>query len=104
MNIEELREKAKSGDCVAQTVLGMCYLDGIGTEIDYGQAYRVLSAAAAQGVPRALFNLARMHAEGSGTPLDLAEAIRLYERAELQGVSGADLLRSNVCPRFGCLR
>ena len=62
MRISELREKAERGNAVAQTVLGVCYLEGIDVEVDDTKALRLclLSAAADQGVPRAKTNLARM--------------------------------------------
>jgi len=81
MNIPDLRERAARGSCVAQTVLGMNYLWGIDTEVDYEEAFRLLSEAAGQGAPRALSNLARMHADGRGIPQNLPEAVRLYGRA-----------------------
>ena|SRR5437879_7243375 len=60
MNISDLRQKAQRGSVVAQTILGTCYLDGIDVEVDHKEAFRLLSAAADQGAPRAKMNLARM--------------------------------------------
>ena len=77
MNIPDLRAKADSGICAAQAILGICYLEGIDTETDYQEAFRLLSAAAAQGASRAVVSLARMHAEGLGIPQNIPEAIRL---------------------------
>jgi TPR repeat protein len=85
MNIPDLRQKAESGSAVAQTVLGTCYLEGIDVEVDHKEAFRLLSAAADQGVPRAMMNLARMCAGGLGTAKNLPEAIRLYEGAAEAG-------------------
>ncbi len=79
MDILDLRQKAESGSCVAQSVLGACYLDGIDVEVDYQEAFRLLSKAASQGASRAVVNLARMHAEGLGIRRDVVEAIRLYQ-------------------------
>jgi uncharacterized protein len=76
---EDLKRKAEAGNCAAQSVLGICYLDGIDTGVDYQEAFRLLSAAADQGAPRAVLNLARMYAEGLGVPKDVAEAVRLYK-------------------------
>jgi len=39
MNIRELRQKAESGSVVAQSMLGICYLDGIEVPIDYREAF-----------------------------------------------------------------
>ena len=85
MNIADLRKKAESGNVVAQTVLGICYLDGIDVAVDYKEAFRLLSAAADQGAPRALGNLARMHAEGLGVPKNVPKAVPLYESAAEAG-------------------
>jgi TPR repeat protein len=81
MDISDLIAKAESGSCVAQTILGVCYLDGIETEVDYKEAFRVLSIADAQGASRAAVNLARMYVEGLGIPQDLSKALILYEKA-----------------------
>jgi TPR repeat protein len=85
MDIPDLRRKADSGNVAAQAILGSCYLDGIDVEINYGEAFRLLSAAAGQGASRAVANLARMYAEGLGIPKNLPEAIRLYEAAAKAG-------------------
>jgi TPR repeat protein len=85
MNITELREKAEHGSVVAQTALGICYLDGVDAEVDYEEAFRLLSAASEKGASRAIANLARMYADGLGTPKNLGEAIRLFELAANKG-------------------
>src|ERR1700722_14953235 len=76
MNIHELRRRADSGSPVDQSVLGLCYLYGVDVEVDYKEAFRLLSLA---GTSRAVANLARMYAEGLGISKDFAEAIRLYK-------------------------
>jgi len=40
MNIPKLSQEAEAGSCVAQSILGTCYLDGIDVEIDYGKAFQ----------------------------------------------------------------
>lgn len=82
MDIAELKRKAAAGSCVAQGTLGVCYLEGIEVEVDYDEAFRLLSAAADQGAPRSIANLADMYAQGLGTPQDIAKAVQLYERVE----------------------
>ena len=76
MNIHELRKGADSGSGVDQSVLGLCYLYGVDVQVDYKEAFRLLSMA---GTSRAVTNLARMYAEGLGIAKDTAEAIRLYK-------------------------
>lgn len=79
MDIRDLRQKAETGSCVAQSVLGSCYLDGIDVEVDYQEAFRLLTEAAKQGASRAVVNWARMHAEGLGIQRDVPKAVELYE-------------------------
>ena len=79
MNIPELKQEAKSGSIVAQSALGVCFLYGRDVEVNYKEAFRLLSAAAERGASRAVVNLARMFAEGLGVPKDLPQAIRYYK-------------------------
>jgi TPR repeat protein len=60
MNIEEKIRRAEGGSCVSQCVLGLCYLNGIDVDVNYGEAFRWLSAATNQGSSRATINLAYM--------------------------------------------
>jgi TPR repeat protein len=76
MNIQKLRRGADSGSRVDQSVLGLCYLYGVDVQVDYQEAFRLLSLA---GTSRAVTNLARMYADGLGISKDMAEAIRLYK-------------------------
>jgi TPR repeat protein len=66
MDISKLRQEADAGSVVAQSVLGICYLDGYDVEVNYKKALRLLTAAATRGAPRAKANLARMYVEGLG--------------------------------------
>jgi len=85
MNISDLRQKADSGNVAAQAILGNCYLEGDGVEVNYREAFRLLSAAASQRAPRAISGLARMYAEGLGTSKDPTQALSLYESAAKSG-------------------
>jgi TPR repeat protein len=76
MNIHELRRGADSGSRVDQSVLSLCYLYRVDVQVDYREAFRLLSLA---GTSRAVANLGRMYAEGLGIAKDMAEAIRLYK-------------------------
>ena len=79
VSINELRRKAEAGSCVAQSILGLSYLYGHDVPIDYKEAFKFLSAAAAQGASRAALNLGHMHAKGLGIAKNVPEAIRLFE-------------------------
>jgi hypothetical protein len=78
LNIAEIRQKAEAGSCVHQCVLGLCYLYGTDVDLDYKEAFRWLSAAAAQGASRAVLNLGYMYAQGLGIPQNVPEAVRLF--------------------------
>ncbi len=78
MNITEMRQKAEAGSCVNQCVRGICYLHGNDVERDYEEAFRWLSAAAAQGASRAVLNLGHMYAQGPGMAQNVPEAVRLF--------------------------
>ena len=78
-DMADLRRKANAGSPVAQTVLGICFLEGTDVEVNYQEAFRLLSAAAKQGTSRSVVNLARMYEEGLGVERDMSEAIRLYK-------------------------
>lgn len=85
MDRDALRREAEEGSCVAQAIMGLSYLYGVGMEIDHEQARRWLLAATEQGSSRAALNLADMHADALGGRQDLAEAQRLYEYAAERG-------------------
>jgi uncharacterized protein len=78
-DIEEMRRKAESGSCPSQCMLGLCYLRGIDVEVNYQEAFRLLSAAAEQRSSRAVLNLGRMYAQGLGIQQNVPEAIRHFE-------------------------
>lgn len=78
LDINEMRRKAEAGSCVAQGALGLCYLYGVDVDIDYKEAFRLLSAAANQGASRPTLHLGYMHQEGLGVPVNVPEAIKLF--------------------------
>jgi hypothetical protein len=99
MKIADLRSEAAKGNVVAQSILGICYMDGIDVEVDYQEAFRLLSAAADQGARRAVANLARIYDEGLGTQKNIPEAIRLYERAAKGGEFFAQIALGRIYSR-----
>ncbi len=60
-------------------------MEGFETDVDYPEALRFLSTAAAKGASRALANLARMYATGLGVPTNVSEAVKLYRAAAERG-------------------
>jgi TPR repeat protein len=99
MNNDELRQKAAKGNVVAQCVLGIRLLEGIDIAPDYSEAFRLLSAAANKGIPRAAASLARMHAEALGVPKSISEAIRLFEFAARAGEFSAQIALGRIYAR-----
>ena len=78
LNVADLRRNAEAGSCNSQSILGACHLYAYEVDRDCEEAFRWLSAAAAQGSSRAVLNLAYMHAEGLGISQELPEAVRLF--------------------------
>ena len=68
MDIDDLRRRADAGNVAAQSILGVLYLEGGEIDLNYAEALRLLSGAAAKGASRAMLNLARMYHEGIGCP------------------------------------
>jgi TPR repeat protein len=85
MNVDDLERQAADGSIVAKTVLGICYLDGIGTSADYSRAFALLTQAASRGAPRAMVALGRMLEAGLATRCDLESAAAWYRRAGESG-------------------
>jgi TPR repeat protein len=85
MDLVKLRQAAENGSVPSQTLLGICFLEGIEVEADFAEAFRLLSLASSRGASRAILNLAKMYANGIGVPQDTSEAIRLYQRAAERG-------------------
>ena len=76
----EALEKAKAGSVVSQGYVGWCYLYGRGTDVNYFEALRWLSAAAYQGrASRPFVHLGDMYTLGLGVQPNLSEAVRHYK-------------------------
>jgi len=84
-DIEELRRNAEAGSIVDQTVMGISYLWGYDVEQDYGEAFKWLTLASSQGVPRAIVNLGAMYERGLGTAINIDAACALYEQGARAG-------------------
>jgi TPR repeat protein len=79
-DFDEARKKAESGSVVSQGYVGWCYLYGRGTDINYSEALRWLSAAAYEGrASRPFVHLGDMYAAGLGVAKNASEAIRHYK-------------------------
>lgn len=69
---------AQKGDLLAQTNIGLFYLQGRGVAQDLDKAYWWLSEAAERGSVKALNNLGLMYLEGYGVRKSVPHAIKLF--------------------------
>jgi uncharacterized protein len=76
---------AEGGEMRAAVNLGLLYLDGLGTEVDYAEALRWTELAAEAGQPIALNNLGHIYENGLGVPANRQTAIDYYQRSADQG-------------------
>lgn len=85
MNIADMKRDAENGQIAAQVMMGVFYLNGIGVEVNYPEALRLLTLAASRGSSRASINLARIYQEGLGAEIDMQEAFRHFLEAAKGG-------------------
>ncbi|KAI8803839.1 hypothetical protein BJ742DRAFT_471254 [Cladochytrium replicatum] len=84
--IELYKKSANRSHPDAQRALGLCYERGEGgLPRDNYRAFELISAAARQGLPTALVNLARYYEEGIGCQVNLYESLSLYQQAADMG-------------------
>ncbi len=76
----------------AAGLLGLYYLEGYGTAIDYDEAFKFCTSAANSGCNFAINNLGVCYHFGYGTAVDKQKALELYKKA---GNSGYPLGNSN---------
>jgi TPR repeat protein len=87
--LEIYRERARAGDAIASTKLGLSYRDGVGVDPDDREALRWLEAGAEKGDVEAFAALGSMHDEGRGVPRDRIQAAGWFRRAAERGHAGA---------------
>ena len=80
-----LWQAARTGDRIAQFVVGSKFLDGRAMGRDAAEAARWFERAAAQGLAPAQYRLATLYERGSGVGRNPDTAARYYEQAALQG-------------------
>ena len=79
--IQEFKPLAEEGDAVAQTALGLMYMNGNGVPQNYAEAMKWFRKAAEQGYAQAQINLGIMYLKGTGVPQDRAKALSLFVQA-----------------------
>ena len=75
---DRLAKLANAGNAIAQTMLGLKYLDGQGVPVDVQQAGKWLLKAADQGQGVAQYRLGTMYERGQGTKADPVKAGKWY--------------------------
>jgi TPR repeat protein len=86
---KRFEKAAAEGNSSAQVNLAVCYLNGWGTQQNYGAGLHWLRMAAAQGDARSRTNLGILYLKGWGVRRDYEEAIRNFQFAAEHGETGA---------------
>ena len=94
---------AEQGNTEAEAWLGRCYMNGIGTPVNYDKAFEYFSKAAAKNHPYGINGLGFCKQYGYGTAIDLRAAIDYYKKASDMGfpLSTLNLARSYSDQRGG---
>jgi len=97
-SIEELRQRAESGDAYAEELLGARYGIGSGVPKNIQESLRWLRKAATQGNAEAQFTLGLAYDDGSTVAAqDYPTAIRWYRMAANQGHAHAQYNLATMC-------
>jgi localization factor PodJL len=83
--LDRLTSLANGGNPVAETIVGLKYLDGNGVPANPAQAAHWLTLAAEHGQPVAQTRLGTLYEHGQGVPLDMTKAVHWYKAAAAQG-------------------
>ena len=83
--IDAVRSLAASGDAEALFLMGTAYDEALGVDVDWPEALRWYTRAAARGHVLAAHNIGNMYRDGRGTDADAAAAARWWLRAARAG-------------------
>lgn len=72
---------AKTGDALAQTYLGIMYMQGEGVQKNSQISLNMFNKAIAQNYPFAMTQLGHIYRRGNGVAADLSKAFSLYKKA-----------------------
>jgi localization factor PodJL len=82
---DRVTQLANAGNPLAETILGLKFLDGQGAVVDLAEAGKWLSRAADHGDAVAQYRLGTMYERGQGTAADPVKAAKWYQAAATQG-------------------
>ncbi len=100
-NFKQIELMSAQGDANAQNQLGVCHLVGIaGLPKDPVKANELFALSAAQGFPKAQFNLGVSYMEGRGVQKDEEKGTEWMKKAAGQGLCSA-LRFLGVCHYYG---
>ena len=91
-SLQELRQRAESGDPDAQCKLGDRYYEGNGVQQDYREAVKWFRKAAQQGNAEAQAGLGLCYLTGEGVPEDAREAVKWLRKSAEQGNASGQIL------------
>jgi uncharacterized protein len=91
-----LRPLADQGHPIAQSLLGIMYLNGAGVAQDYAEAMKWYGLSANQGYAPAQTGLGLMYFNGTGATRDYTEAMRWFRLAADQGYFLAQFMLGNM--------
>jgi len=86
VTLDEVPEKARGGDPIAQEAYGWMFYEGRGVVKSYVEALYWYHKAADQGSVEAQYNLALMYARGLGVAKDMEESAKWVESASRGGI------------------
>jgi len=87
--VELLEAAAEEGHAEAAYVLGTCFRDGVGTEVDLRTAYELFLRAGIQGCSKGYLQVGRLFAQGLGGEKRKKDAVRWYYDAACGADSAA---------------
>ncbi|MCR5137088.1 MAG: sel1 repeat family protein [Oscillospiraceae bacterium] len=87
-------KSASAGDPRGMYVLGICYENGYGTEVDFDKAFDLYKKSAELADPRGELSLSQVYLLGRGTETDPDAAVAWLEKAEQHGNPEAEQART----------
>ena len=88
-DLHKLKAAVKEGDSDAMLHLAEAYIEGYGVDINYRNAYKLLSVVATEGNAVAQYKLGLLYISGNGVSEDISRAVHLFTTAAKSGEADA---------------